>query len=161
MIELALAAALVAANGAGVSPSSVGVGEGDVWILASMALGETGLLFGGPGEAERWVMWTCRNRVESGDFPDDYWTVIEQGFYGHRKALEPTMEMLALAREVMGASAEEDPTGGCYYVMSGDDMAAHGWSEASAVRVMEAGRWGLYFFREAPWSSWAQVPSNK
>ena len=122
----------------------------DAWILASMTAGETGLLFGGPGEAERWIMWTCRNRVASGAFPDDYWTVIEQGFYGHRHGLEPTPEMLALAIEILSAHDRDDPTGGCLYVMSGDDMVTHGWDPASAVRVIRGGRWGLYFFREMP-----------
>lgn len=95
-------------------------------------------------------MWAARNRVESGDFPDDLWTVIEQGFFGRRLGLEPSAEMLALAAEVLAASPEDDPTGGCLYVTSGDDMATHGWSSAGAVWMVEGGRWRLYFFREMP-----------
>ena len=122
----------------------------NAFMLASMTMGETGLLFGLPGDAEQWVMWTARNRVESGAFPDRYWSVIEQGFHGHRLGYEPTGEMLALAWEVLIAPAGADPTGGCLYVMSGDDVAAHGWSTDGAVEVAEHGRWRLYFFREMP-----------
>lgn len=148
MIELAataIAAAMVVATSA--MPT---VSESDAWILASMTTGETGLLFGGVGDAERWVMWACRNRVASDRFPDDLWTVVEQGFYGHRRGLEPSAEMLALAEEVLSAPAEADPTRGCLYVMSGDDMATHGWSTSDAVWMVEGGQWRLYFFREMP-----------
>lgn len=145
MIELAIVIATAIAAAIPIAAS-----ESDIWMLASMTAGETGLLFGESGDAERWVMWTCRNRVASKDFPNDYWTVIEQGFYGHRRELEPTAEMLVLAREVLGASVETDPTDGCMFVMSGDDVAARGWGVSGAVRIMEEGRWSLYFFREMP-----------
>lgn len=132
------------------SAAPIAVSESDIWILASMTMGETGLLFGDVGDAERWVMWTARNRVASESFPDDLWTVVEQGFYGHRRGLEPTAEMLALATEVLAAPSEDDPTGGCLFVMSGDDMATHGWSASGAVWMVEGGQWRLYFFREMP-----------
>jgi len=145
MIEtiMAIGAAIVIA-------APVVASESDAWVLASMTMGETGLLFGGPSDAERWIMWTARNRMASDAFPDDLWTVIEQGFYGHRHAVEPTAEMLALAVEVLAAHGRDDPTSGCLYVMSGDDMLVRRWNPALAVRVIRGGRWGLYFFREMP-----------
>jgi len=142
--------AIIAIGAAIAIATPIVVSESDAWILASMTAGETGSLFGNVGDAERWVMWTAMNRMASPDFPDDLWTVIEQGFFGHRRELEPSAEMLALAAEVLAAPSEDDPTGGCLYVMSGDDMSSHGWSSAGAVWMVEGGRWRLYFFREMP-----------
>lgn len=142
---------MIMAIGAAIAIAApVAVSESNAWVLASMTMGETGLLFGNVGDAERWVMWTAMNRMASDAFPDDLRTVVEQGFYGHRRGLEPTAEMLALAVEVLAALPEDDPTGGCLYVMSGDDMAARGWSSKGAVWMVEGGRWRLYFFREMP-----------
>lgn len=147
MVELAMTmgAAIVAE-----AQAILGERCDDAWALASMAMGETGSLFGGVGDAERWVMWAARNRMASAAFPDGLWAVIEQGFYGYAAGLEPSAEMLALAEEVLGAPMGDDPTDGCLYVMSGDDMRFHGWDPAPAVRVMRGGRWELYFFRETP-----------
>lgn len=144
-------AEIIAAVGAAIAIAApIFTGEKDAWALASMTTGETGLLFGEVGDVERWIMWTAMNRMTLDAFPDDLWTVIEQGFYGHRLGLEPSTEMLMLAWEVLNASPEDDPTDGCLYVMSGDDMRFHGWDPTPAVRVMRGGRWELYFFKEMP-----------
>lgn len=128
--------------------------DGPAWILAKVAQGETGRLFAPEARAEEWVMWTVRNRVDSPHFYDDYWTVVEHGYHGHRRRGEPDGDLLALARQVMAAPVEADPTGGCLFVFSADDMEKMDWSRAGAVREVWAeakGRqWGLFFFRGMP-----------
>lgn len=142
---------IIAAVGAAIAIAApIVANESDAWILASMTVGETGLLFGKVGNAERWVMWAVRNRMASDDYPNGLWAVIEQGFYGYRRGLEPSAAMLVLAEKVLSAAPEDDPTDGCLYVMSGDDMRMHGWDPTPAIRVMRGGRWELYFFREMP-----------
>lgn len=140
---------ILAASLAVAQSAAVITGNGDAWILARVAEGETGFLFPDT-DAELWVMWTARNRVESDRFPDDYWTVIEQGYHGHRVVIAPDEELLLLAQEVIDAPASDDPTSGCLYVYSADDVLALGLSTEGVVRKLHAGRWGLYFYRDEP-----------
>ena len=122
---------------------------GDAWILARVAEGETGFLFP-ETEAERWVMWTVRNRVESDRFPGEYWEVVEQGYHGHRIVAAPDKGLLLLAQRVIDAPVSDDPAGSCYFVYSADDVLALGLSTEGVIRELHAGRWGLYFFRDEP-----------
>ena len=141
---------LLATSLAVAQSAAVLTGNGDAWILARVAEGETGFLFPGT-DAERWIMWTVRNRVDSDRFPDGYWEVIEQGYHGHRIVIHaPDKGLLLLAQEVIDAPLSEDPTGGCLYVYSADDVLALGLSTEGVVRELRAGRWGLYFFRDEP-----------
>lgn len=140
---------ILAASLAVAQSAAVLTGNGDAWILARVAEGETGFLFPGT-EAERWVMWTVRNRVTSDQFPDEYWTVVEQGYHGHRVVVAPDKGLLLLAQEVIDAPARIDPTGGCRFVYSADDVLALELSTDTAARELHAGRWGLFFFREEP-----------
>ena len=140
---------IIAASLAVAQSAAALTGNGDAWILARVAEGETGFLFPRT-EAERWVMWTARNRVESGRFPDDYWSVVEQGYQGHRIVTAPDKGLLLLAQEVMDAPLSDDPTGGCLFVYSADDVLALGLSTEGMVRELHAGRWGLYFYRDEP-----------
>lgn len=145
ILKLAMSLALAVTQ----STRIIKMETGEAWILAKVAEGEVGGLF--PGEdAEKWVMWTVRNRVESRNFPDDYWSVIEHGYHGHRQTGEPSEEMITMALGVMDADPDDDPTDGSLFVFSSDDIAAHGFSVSTAVRVVQNGRWGLYFFKEMP-----------
>ena len=99
-------------------------------------------------------MWTVRNRVEDPRWPGDYQAVVEDGFNGHRLAARPDEDMVALAQGVLDAPAESDPTGGCLFMFSADDMITLGLSEDGAVRkfFVDAGgwRWELLFFVDFP-----------
>jgi hypothetical protein len=124
------------------------------WWLARAAQGETGRFFAAEAETEWWVMWVARNRAQDPRWPDDYRAIVEGGFYGHRLVDEPDADLVALARAALAAPPEADPTGGCLYLFSADDVAARQWSAAGAAREVWAEakgrRWGLFFFREMP-----------
>ena len=150
MIRLATAVAVAVATAAPI----VAQDDNPARWLARAAQGETGRLFPAEVEAEGWIMWVARNRVERDGWPDDYRAVVRDGFHGHRLVDEPDPDLVALAWQVILAPLDADPTGGCLFVFSAEDLQAQGWSASGAVRTLwttaKGREWGLFFFKEMP-----------
>jgi hypothetical protein len=72
------------------------------------------------------VMWTARNRLEAPGFAKD--ASVADEYYA---AAEPDDEMIALALQILEADpVGDDPTGGCFFAMSKQDIEWMGWPKA-------------------------------
>ena len=116
--------------------------------LARAIEGEGAGFFEDRDEAGTWIAHAAMNRVSCPWWPDTLEGVVRDGFHGHVRVMRPADWALALAREAM--SREEDLAQGAFFVLSGQDLDAHGWRGEGAVRAFEDGGYALYFFREWP-----------
>ena len=119
-----------------------------VLYLAKAIEGEGAGLFENRGEVGTWIAHTALNRVEDPWWPDTVEEVVLEGFHGHVRVSRPSDWAIALAGEAM--SRKGDLAQGAVFVLSGEDLSAHGWSAECAVRCFEQGEYALCFFHEWP-----------
>ena len=118
--------------------------------LARAIEGEGAGLFGNRHEVGAWIAHAAMNRVESAWWADTVGEVVLDGFYGQSRVAQPSAWAIDLAREAM--DRERDVAQGAFFVLSGEDLANHGWSAEGTIRSFEQGRRSLYFYREWPGS---------
>lgn len=143
LIRLLLAVALGA-----IAVSVPSEGHLSALALARAIEGEGAGFFGDRHEVGAWIAHTAMNRVESAWWADTVGEVVVDGFYGQRRVAQPSAWAIDLAREAM--DRERDVAQGSFFVLSGEDLANHGWSAEGTIRSFTEGRRSLYFFREWP-----------
>jgi hypothetical protein len=119
-----------------------------VLYLARAIEGEGAGVFENREEVGTWIAHTVLNRLESPWWPDTIEKVVVEGFHGHVRVSRPSGWAVELARKAM--TRQGDVAEGAVFVLSGDDLGAHGWRAEGALRCFEQGAYGLCFFREWP-----------
>jgi hypothetical protein len=123
-------------------------GRRSVLYLAKAVEGEGADLFENREEVGTWIAHTALNRVDDPWWPDTVEEVVREGFYGHVRVRWPADWAINLAREAI--AREGDLAQGSVFMLSGEDLRAHGWSTEGALRCFEQGAYALCFFREWP-----------
>jgi len=145
LVRLVLAIALGA-----IAVSVSSEGQLSTLSLARAIEGEGAGFFRNRHEVGAWIAHTALNRVESAWWADSVGEVVLDGFYGQRRVAQPSDWAIDLAREAMGR--EQDVAQGAFFVLSGEDLARHGWSAEGTIRSFKEGGCSLYFYREWPGS---------
>jgi len=103
-----------------------------------------------------WIAHAILNRVQSEAYPSEPEAVVRNwdGFYGYVNATDGNMLTrmyhLAFQAVVTRTLVGYDPTDGCYFMFSSQDLIEMGKSSDTAVKGFTNGKWGLWFFREMP-----------
>lgn len=97
-------------------------------------------------DAWRFLMHTALNRHLAPDVPG-----FLDGFFARER--RPPPEAIDMARDVLGA--DEDPTGGCIYALSAQDLDLLGIERQGDIVLRGRGVFELHLYRE-----WPVVRSN-
>jgi hypothetical protein len=139
---------LLAAAVAAIALSAARKARRPALYLARAIEGEGAGLFENREEVGTWIAHTVLNRVVSPWWPDTVQGAVVSGFHGHVRVSRPADWAIALAREAM--AREGDLAQGAVFLLSGEDLRAHGWRAEGAIRCFEQGPHTLCFFREWP-----------
>ncbi len=134
--------------GAAIVVSAARRNDPSVLYLARAIEGEGAGLFENREEVGTWIAHTALNRLASPWWPDTVEAVVAEGFHGHARIARPSDWAIRLAREAM--ARQGDPARGAVFLLSGDDLRAHGWRAEGAIRCFRQGRYSLCFFCEWP-----------
>jgi hypothetical protein len=133
---------------AAIAVSPAGEAHPAVLYLAKAVEGEGAGLFENREEVGTWIAHTALNRLEGPWWPDTIEEVVREGFHGHVRVSRPSDWAMEVAREAMARKG--DLARGAVFVLSGEDLRAHGWRAEGAMRCFEEGAHALCFFREWP-----------
>jgi hypothetical protein len=121
----------------------------ETWFLARAIDGEGAGFFENWDEVGSWIAHTAINRAMKAWWPDTVKEIVIRDFHGYVNCKEPEQRFVELAERELDNG--EDVAQGCLFMLSGNDLAKHGWSAEKTVKVFKADEGHeLYFFREWP-----------
>lgn len=112
-------------------------------LLALIVYGEGAGTFSNTERVATGIAHVALNRAETG------WWEYTDGWNGYDPSLEPPLWARRIGERV-ALGHTEDPSGGCLFVLSGQDVEQLGFPIGKAEWSVVRGPWELHFYKEWP-----------